>query len=220
MSAFEQAGEGQGQVIGLVGEAGVGKSRLCHEFAQRFQGEGLPVYEAAAQAHTKAVPLLPVFQLMRTYFDISEQDSGQTARERIAGKLLLLDESFSSDLPLLFDFLSVSDPDRPSPRMDPEARQRQLLALTKRLIHAQSAREPGITIFEDLHWIDAGERDLPRQSHRGDTGISKPDHRQLPTAIQRALDVEVLLPSDRPRATWAGGDRPAARRPARIRSLA
>jgi class 3 adenylate cyclase/tetratricopeptide (TPR) repeat protein len=152
--AAERAEAGQGQVIGLVGEAGVGKSRLCHEFARHARAKGMPVYEAAAQAHTKAVPLLPVFQLMRGYFDIGEQDSGQTARERIAGKLLLLDESFADDLPLLFDFLSVSDPERPSPRMDPEARQRLLLALTKRLIHAQSAREPGITIFEDLHWID------------------------------------------------------------------
>jgi adenylate cyclase len=152
--ASERASEGDGRVIGLVGEAGVGKSRLCHEFARHARATGMRVYEAAAQAHTKSVPLLPVFQLMRGYFDIGEQDAGQTARERIAGKLLLLDESFADDLPLLFDFLSVSDPGRPSPRMDPEARQRQLLALTKRLIHAQSAREPGITIFEDLHWID------------------------------------------------------------------
>jgi class 3 adenylate cyclase/tetratricopeptide (TPR) repeat protein len=155
VSAFEQAFDGQGQVVGLVGEAGVGKSRLCHEFAQRSRARGMPVYHAAAQAHTKSVPLLPVLQLMRTYFDITEQDSEQTARERIAGKLLLLDESFAEDLPLIFDFLSVSDPERPSERMDPEARQRQLLGLTKRLIHTQSMREPGVTIFEDLHWIDS-----------------------------------------------------------------
>jgi adenylate cyclase len=92
---------------------------------------------------------------MRNYFEISEQDSDQTARERIAGKLLLLDEGFVDVLPLVFDFLAVSDPERPSPRMDPEARQRQLLGFTKRMIHAQSAREPGITLFEDLHWLDA-----------------------------------------------------------------
>lgn len=153
-SALEGALAGQGQVIGLVGEAGVGKSRLCHEFAQRAKARGLPVYEAAAQAHTTSVPLLPVLQLMRAYFEIGEGDSDQTARERIAGKLLLLDEGFAADLPLVFEFLSVPDPERPSPRMDPDARQRQLLGLTKRLLHAQSAREPGVTIIEDLHWID------------------------------------------------------------------
>jgi len=93
--ALEQAFAGQVQVIGIVGEAGVGKSRLCHEFVQRHRAKGVPVYHVSGQAHTKSVPLLPVLQLLRSYFDITEQDSDQTARERIAGKLLLLDRSFA-----------------------------------------------------------------------------------------------------------------------------
>ena len=153
--ALERARAGEAQVIGIVGEAGVGKSRLCHEFTEKKRAQGLPVCHAVGQAHAKSVPLMPVLQLMRSYFEISEQDSDQTARERIAGKLLLLDEGFVEVLPLVFDFLAVSDPERPSPRMDPEARQRQLLDFTKRMIHAQSAREPGINLFEDLHWLDA-----------------------------------------------------------------
>ena len=153
-SALEQAFAGQGQVIGIVGEAGVGKSRLCHEFAERRRAKGIPVYHVAGQAHAKSVPLLPVLQFLRTYFEITERDSDRTARERIAGKLLLLDKSFDDDLPLIFDFLAVPDPERPPPRMDPEARQRQLLGLMKRLTHAESAREPGVVVFEDLHWLD------------------------------------------------------------------
>ena len=152
--ARERAAAGEPQVIGIVGEAGVGKSRLCHEFVQHVRAAGTPVYHAAGHAHTKSVPLMPVLEFMRAYFDITEQDSDQTARERIAGKLLLLDESFSEDLPLIFDFLAVSDPERPSPRMDPDARQRRLLAAIKRLTRAQSARVPGVNLFEDLHWID------------------------------------------------------------------
>jgi class 3 adenylate cyclase len=152
--ALEQALEGQGQVIGIVGEAGVGKSRLCHEFAQRYRAKGMPVYHVAGQAHAKSVPLMPVLELMRTYFDITDLDSDQTARERIAGKLLLLDESFGDDLPLMFDFLAVPDPEKPAQRMDPEARQRQVLGLIKRLTRAQSAREPGLNMYEDLHWLD------------------------------------------------------------------
>jgi len=153
-SALERALAGQGQVIGIVGEAGVGKSRLCHEFAERHRAKGVAVYQVTGQAHTKSVPLLPVLGLLRAYFDIGEQDSEQTARERIAGKLLLMDESFADDLSLMFDFLGVPNPERRPPRMDPEARQRQLLGLTRRLIHAQSVREPTINLFEDLHWID------------------------------------------------------------------
>jgi class 3 adenylate cyclase/tetratricopeptide (TPR) repeat protein len=153
-SALEQAFAGHGQVIGIVGEPGVGKSRLCHEFSERRRAMGVPVYHLAGQAHAKSVPFLPLLQLLRAYFEIGERDSEQTARERIAGKLLLLDKSFDDDLPLIFDFLAVPDPLRPPPRMDPEARQRRLLAFMKRLTHAQSAHEPGVTLIEDLHWLD------------------------------------------------------------------
>jgi class 3 adenylate cyclase/tetratricopeptide (TPR) repeat protein len=152
--AREQALAGRPQVIGIVGEAGVGKSRLCDMFARRCRAKGIPVYHTSGHAHAKSIPLMPVLQIMRSYFDVTDLDSHQTARERIAGKLLLLDESFGEDLPLIFDFLAVPDPERPSPRMDPEARQRQVLGITKRLVRAQSAREPGVTVFEDLHWLD------------------------------------------------------------------
>src|SRR6266699_4533396 len=153
-SALERAFAGKGQVIGIVGEPGVGKSRLCHEFAESQRAKGTPVYHVAGQAHAKSVPLLPLLQLLRDFFELSERDSERTARERIAGKLLLLDESFAEDPPLMFDFLAVPDPLRPSPRMDPEARQRQLLGLMKRLTHAENAREPNVLVFEDLHWLD------------------------------------------------------------------
>jgi predicted ATPase len=67
-----------------------------------------------------------------------------------------LDEAFAEDLPLLFDFLAVPDPQRPPPQMDPDARQRALLATVKRLVHASSQREPGVNLIEDVHWIDPG----------------------------------------------------------------
>ncbi len=71
-SALEQALSGRGQVIGVVGEAGVGKSRLCHEFAERQRMKGVPGYHVAGQAHMKSVPLLPVLELLRVYFGIGE----------------------------------------------------------------------------------------------------------------------------------------------------
>ncbi|HEU4978201.1 MAG TPA: adenylate/guanylate cyclase domain-containing protein [Solirubrobacteraceae bacterium] len=153
-AALEQCLAGRPQVIGIVGEAGVGKSRLCDMFARRCRARGLPVYQTSGQAHATSIPLLPVLHIMRSYFDVTDLDSGQTSRERIAGKLLLLDERFGEDLPLVFDFLAVPDPERPAPRMDPEARQRRVLELTKQLVRAQSARAPGVTLWEDLHWFD------------------------------------------------------------------
>ena len=155
-AALEQSRNGSGVVVGVVGEAGVGKSRLCHEFVERCRRQGIPVYEAQGQAHGSAIPFLPVLQMMRSYFGVTEHDPDQQAREKIAGRPLLLDGTFAESLPLVFDFLAVPDPHRPAPRMDPDARQRALPEMVKRLVHTSSQREPGINLLEDVHWIDGG----------------------------------------------------------------
>ncbi len=155
-AALEQARSGNGAVVGVVGEAGVGKSRLCHEFVERCRRRGIPVYEAQGQAHGREIPFLPVLQMMRSYFAIAESDSDQQAREKIAGRMLLLDDAFAESLPLVFDFLAVPDPHRPAPRMDPDARQRALLEMVKRLVHTSSQSNPGINLLEDAHWFDPG----------------------------------------------------------------
>jgi len=155
-AALGRAIAGQGQVVGVVADAGVGKSRLCFEFAQRCRARGLAVYEAHAVAHGKAIPFLTLLEYLRGYFGISEQDPPLATREKVAGKVLLLDPELTDASPLLFDLLGVPDPERPVPRMDPEAHQRQIFAAMRRLTHAQSRREPGVSLIEDLHWIDGG----------------------------------------------------------------
>jgi class 3 adenylate cyclase/tetratricopeptide (TPR) repeat protein len=159
MAMLEQAREtalaGDGQVVGIVGEAGVGKSRLCYEFEVRCRARGMPVYHVAGQAHAKSVPLASVLQLLRDFFAIGEDDPDRLARQRIEETISALDPGLSEELPLLFEFLSVSDPERPAERMDPEARQRRLLALLRRLARAQSAQQPELIVFEDLHWLDS-----------------------------------------------------------------
>ncbi len=155
-AALERALEGQGRVVGVVAEAGVGKSRLCLEFAESCRRKDIAVYEAHCPAHGKTVPLLPIFEIFRAYFAIGEGDHGQVAREKIAGRLLLLDRAFEADLPIVWEFLGVPDPARPAPEADPRLRQRQLFAWVRRLVHARSQREPAVLLFDDLHWIDAG----------------------------------------------------------------
>jgi len=155
-SALEQSRSGSGAVVGVVGEAGVGKSRLCHEFVERARRQGIPIYEGQGQAHGREIPFLPVLQTMRSYFGIAQSDSDQQAREKIAGRMLLLDDAFAESLPLVFDFLAVPDPQRPAPRMDPDARQRALLEMVKRLVHTGSQSNPGIYLLEDAHWFDPG----------------------------------------------------------------
>jgi class 3 adenylate cyclase len=153
-AALEKAIAGNAQVVGVVAEAGTGKSRLCYEFAERCRARDVPVYEAHGVAHGKAVSLLPILEFFRSYFGINEQDTARAARDKIAGRILQLDQSLADVLPLLFDFLGVPDPEQPSSPLGPEARQRRFLELTRRLARARSSREPAVLLFEDLHWFD------------------------------------------------------------------
>jgi class 3 adenylate cyclase/tetratricopeptide (TPR) repeat protein len=160
MGALEEALEGakgsEGTVVGIVAEPGVGKSRLCHEFAERARGAGIEVFEAQAQAHGREIPFMPVLQMLRAYFGIADEDPERIVREKIAGRALLLDPEFVDDLPVLFDFLGVPDSDRPAPQLSAEARQRALRSIVCRLVRAPNRREPIVTVIEDLHWIDEG----------------------------------------------------------------
>jgi class 3 adenylate cyclase len=154
-AALDRAVAGQGQVVGIVGEAGTGKSRICFEFGERCRARGIPVYAAQAVAHGKAIPLLPVLELWRRYFGITEQDGDRAAQDKIAGRMLLLDPQLGDALPLMFEFLGVPDAERPAPRVEPEVRQRRLAEVVRRLGRARSQREPAVFVIEDLHWLDA-----------------------------------------------------------------
>src|SRR5437867_4817012 len=152
--ALERAISGNAQVVGVVAELGTGKSRLCYEFAERCRAREIKVYEGQGVAHGKAVPWFPILAFVRGYFGITEQDPPEAARDKIAGRMLRLDENLGEWLAVMFDFLGVPDPEKPMPPMGPEARERQLFDVIRRLTRARSAREPAVFLFEDLHWFD------------------------------------------------------------------
>jgi class 3 adenylate cyclase/tetratricopeptide (TPR) repeat protein len=160
--ALARAQEGEATAIGVVAEPGIGKSRLYHEFVERCRSEGTEVFQAQGQAHGKSIPFMPILQMLRAFFAIEDGDSEQTAREKIAGRALLLDASFADDLPLLFDFLGVPDPERPVPQMSPEARQRALGEVLCRLVGNPSRKKTLMLVFEDLHWVDEGSQTMIR----------------------------------------------------------
>ena len=155
-AALEEARQSNGQVVGIVAEAGTGKSRLCFEFVERCKVQGLRVLEGHCAAHGKNVPFLPILQVFRQYHGITEQDDDRTARERIAGRMLLLDEGFREVLPIVFDFFGVADPDEPQPNMDPESRQRRLFQVLRKMMKDDELEEPMVILVDDLHWIDGG----------------------------------------------------------------
>jgi class 3 adenylate cyclase/tetratricopeptide (TPR) repeat protein len=154
-AGLAQAMSGPGQVVGVVAPPGVGKSRLCFEFAQRCRARGVPVYETRGVAHGRQVPLLAMLELFRGYFGITGRDTERAAREKIAGRLLRLDETLREELPFVFDLLGVSDPEHPAQPMDPEALQRRLFAIVRRIVQADGQREANVMLIEDLHWVDA-----------------------------------------------------------------
>jgi len=158
--ALEQTAAGNGQVVGVVAEAGTGKSRLCFEFLERCRARGLRVYEGRAVAHGRNIPFLPILEVFRAYFGLTLQDDDRGAREKIAGRMMVLDQRFADALPLLYDFLGVNDPQHPTLALDPEVRQRQLIALMRQLIQSASEVQPTVTMVEDLHWLDAASAEF------------------------------------------------------------
>ncbi len=155
-SALEAAIAGHGQVVGVVADAGTGKSRLCFEFVERCRARGIRVNEAHCPAHGKTVPYLPLLGMLRDIFGIESRDTDHEVRRKIAGELVLLDESFQTLLPILFEFLGVADPAKPAPPMSPEGRQQKLFAFVRHLVQVRSEREPTVLLLDDLHWIDPG----------------------------------------------------------------
>src|SRR5262249_48505973 len=135
-------------------------SRLCYEFAERCRAREILIYEGHGVSHGKAISLLPVLEFLRSSFGITEHDTARAARDKIAGRMVLLDETLTQWLPIVFDFGAVPDPERRAPPLGPDARQRQLFDVIRRLARARSAREPAVYLFEDLHWSDRASEEF------------------------------------------------------------
>jgi class 3 adenylate cyclase/tetratricopeptide (TPR) repeat protein len=151
--ALARAGEGHGQVVAVAGEVGVGKSRLVWEFAQAQRARGWLVLESSSASYGTATPFLPVVELLKAYFQLDERDATQTVREKVARRVVALDETLEPTLPVFLALLDVPVESR-EPREDPaQVRQRSLNAV-KRLLLRQSQAQPVLLVCEDLQWID------------------------------------------------------------------
>ncbi len=152
-AALDRTRNESSQIIGIVGEGGVGKSRLCYEFTERCQAREIPVVSGHCVAHGKMIPFLPVLQILRAHLGIEETDSARAAREKIAGRLLLVDPGLADALPVVFDFLGVPDPQKPAPSLDPEPLRHVLYGALEKMVQAHE-EEMDVIVVEDLQWID------------------------------------------------------------------
>jgi predicted ATPase/class 3 adenylate cyclase len=152
--ALEQARGGRGQVVGVVGEPGVGKSRLCYEFKLHAQ-PGCLVLETFSVSHAKAYPYLPLIELLKHYFQLTPQDDTRRRREHVTGKLLTLDRSLEDTLPYLLALLGDAESTAQLAAMEPPLRRRRTFEAITRVLLRESLNQPLLLLVEDLHWLDS-----------------------------------------------------------------
>jgi class 3 adenylate cyclase/tetratricopeptide (TPR) repeat protein len=158
--ALDRAGAGHGQVVAVVGEAGVGKSRLAYEFVHSHRTEGWLVLESASVSYGKATPYFPIFDLIKRYAHVEEHDDARTIRAKVTGQVLTLDDTLQETIPALLSLLDALPEDSSFQKLDPPQRRQRVLDGLKRVLLRESQAQPLVLVFEDLHWIDSETQTL------------------------------------------------------------
>jgi class 3 adenylate cyclase/predicted ATPase len=153
--ALERVEASHGQVVSVVGEPGVGKSRLFWEFTHSHWTANWLILESGAVSYGKTTPYLPIIELLKTYFQIQERDNPEETRQKVTGKVLTLDESLKPHLTALLALLDVPIEDSGWKDLDPPQRRQRTLDAVKRLLFQESCVQPLALVLEDLQWIDS-----------------------------------------------------------------
>jgi class 3 adenylate cyclase/tetratricopeptide (TPR) repeat protein len=153
--ALALAHDGHGQLVAVVGEPGVGKSRLVYEFTHSHRTQDWLILEASSVSYGKATSYLPVIDLLKAYFKLQDRETHREIREKVTGKLLTLDRILEPTLPALLALLDVPVEDAQWQALDPAQRRQRTLEAVKHLLLRESQGQPVVVVFEDLHWIDA-----------------------------------------------------------------
>ena len=153
--ALARAAAGHGQVVAVVGEPGVGKSRLVWEVMRAHRDQGWLIGHGTAVSYGQATPYLPVIDLLRAYFHVEDRDDPPQIREKVTARLLALDRGLEPSLPALLALLDVAVDDGPWQALDPKQRRQRTLEAIKRLWLREARVQPVLLVFEDLHWVDS-----------------------------------------------------------------
>jgi len=153
--AATQAAAGQGQVVVVIGEAGVGKSRVLYEFIHSRDMQDWLVLESNPLPYGYATPYWPIVDALKRYFKVDTRDDFRTIRERVTGKVLLLDQSLQDTIPVLLSLLEVLPDDHPFRGLHPAQRRHHTIDAFGRLLMSESRLQPTVIVFEDLHWHDS-----------------------------------------------------------------
>jgi class 3 adenylate cyclase/tetratricopeptide (TPR) repeat protein len=153
---LEKAREDRGQVVGIVGEAGVGKSRLVLEFLKSFPSDQYTLLQGGCYHYGEAIPYLPLLDVLKGYFGIEDRDNQASIREKMetAVRLADIEGKLEGTLPSLCELFSIPVEDEGYMALEPQQRRERLISAVRQLLATESARCPLVIVLEDLHWID------------------------------------------------------------------
>jgi tetratricopeptide (TPR) repeat protein len=148
------AARGQGQVVGIVGEPGVGKSRFVYELTRLDAMHDWRVLGCGGVSYGSTTPFLPIGDLLRRYFVIEDADGHDAIRERVTETILSRHEELKSYLTPLLSLLDLPVDDPAWKNLDPPQQRRRIQDAIRRLVLSESRIQPLLLIVEDLTWID------------------------------------------------------------------
>src|SRR5215831_16779116 len=162
---------GRGQVVGLVGEPGVGKSRLLYEFRKSLEGEPVTWLEGHCVAYGQTTPYLPILGMLRTNFHLEEDDNPLQIQEKLREGIHRLDPALAGILPFLVDVFGLPDANEAVKHLDPKDKRQKTFEALRALTVAGSRQRLHVLILEDLHWIDRTSEDYLAFMAAGVAGV-------------------------------------------------
>jgi len=162
LDSFERAKAGRGQAVSIMGEAGVGKSRLLYEFRKAVTNEDILFLEGKCLSYGRGVAYHPIIDVLKSNFGIDDGDADSDVTGKVKRGLTLLGVDEASTLPYLLELLSVKDSGLDSILMSPEAKKDRIQGALQRIILKGSEHRPLVFAFEDLHWMDKSSEEAAK----------------------------------------------------------
>jgi class 3 adenylate cyclase/ABC-type dipeptide/oligopeptide/nickel transport system ATPase component len=151
---FGRAKAGQGQVVGIVGESGIGKSRLVLEFRKSIDAQDLTYLEGQCPSFGQSMPYLPFIEIIKKYFEVEEGDRALAIREKIRNKIEDFDSALTKAIPFLCDVLSVPSDDPALQQIGPEEKRNFTFEAVKAFFLRETQVRPLVIALDNLQWVD------------------------------------------------------------------
>ena len=154
MEAYHKAHSGSGQVVGIVGDAGLGKSRILLEFKNRLPKDDITYLEGRCLNYGDSISYLPIIDILKRYFQIKEDEKESIAKEKMREKVFQLDSKLEGNLPAMYDLLSIGVANENFQLLEPQQKRDMIFESIKDVIIRESQNSILVIAIEDLHWID------------------------------------------------------------------